>query len=67
MRPSWTRSCRSRRPVKSALKRAGFVLVTSQEIDALCEGDNIPLARRTMDEMLHQAPAALSACSRTWE
>jgi hypothetical protein len=47
---------------KPALKRnltgAGFVLVTSQEIDALCEGDNIPMARRSMDEILHQLKRA---------
>ena len=40
--------------VEDSLKAANFILVTSQEIDALGEGDNIPNARRWMDEMLLQ-------------
>lgn len=39
---------------EESLKSANFILVTSQEIDALGEGDNIPNARRWMDEMLLQ-------------
>jgi len=38
--------------VREAIKKANLVLVTSQEIDELCEGDNIHLARRIMDDML---------------
>ncbi len=34
------------------LKDAELILITSQEIDALCEGDNIHLARKVMDDML---------------
>lgn len=40
--------------VEEGIRAAQLVLVTSQEIDAICEGDNIPLARRHMDEVLHQ-------------
>jgi hypothetical protein len=40
--------------VREAIASAGLVLVTSQEIDALCEGDNVPLARRAMEGMLHE-------------
>lgn len=37
-----------------ALREAGFLFVTSQEIDSLAESGNVPLARRTMDEMLRE-------------
>jgi hypothetical protein len=40
--------------VRQGVAEADLILITSQEIDALCEGDNVPLARRTMDEMLHE-------------
>jgi len=43
-----------KRKVEEGVRQAQLVLLTSQEIDALCEGDNVPLARRTMDEILHQ-------------
>jgi hypothetical protein len=39
--------------IEEGIRSAQLILVTSQEIDALCEGDNVPLARRTMDEVLH--------------
>lgn len=42
-----------KKKVAEGIGAARLVLVTSQEIDALCEGDNVPLARRTMDEVLH--------------
>ena len=29
------------------------MLITSQEIDELCEGDNVAQARRQMDGVLH--------------
>ena len=38
--------------VRRNIKEADLVVVTSQEIDWLCEGDNVALARRTMDGML---------------
>jgi len=38
--------------VRDGITGAELVLITSQEIDELCEGDNVPLARRTMDDML---------------
>ena len=43
-----------KKKVRDAIRDAGLVVVTSQEIDALAEGDNIPLARRTMDDVLHE-------------
>jgi hypothetical protein len=43
-----------RKKVRDVIRDAGLVVVTSQEIDALAEGDNIPLARRIMDEVLHE-------------
>ena len=42
-----------KKKVEEGIRAARLILVTSQEIDALCEGDNVPLARRTMDEVLH--------------
>ncbi len=41
-----------KKKVKDGIQAAGLVLITSQEIDALCEGDNVPLARQTMDGVL---------------
>jgi hypothetical protein len=43
-----------RKRLAEALQTARLIVVTSQEIDALCEEDNVPLARRTMDDMLHE-------------
>lgn len=42
-----------KKKVEEGIRAAQLVLVTSQEIDALCEGDNIPLARLKMDDILH--------------
>jgi hypothetical protein len=39
--------------VREGIKEARLVLVTSQEIDELCEADNIVQARRQMDGVLH--------------
>ena len=50
--------------VREAIKEARFVLVTSQEIDALCEGDNIPLARRTMDSVQEEIAKACRILAR---
>src|SRR2546428_230791 len=36
--------------VREGIESANLVLITSQEIDAMGEEDNISLARRTMDE-----------------
>jgi len=38
--------------VREAINDAEFVLVTSQEIDEICEGDNISLARKVMNDIL---------------
>ncbi len=38
--------------VREAIKDAEIVLVTSQEIDEICEGDNINLARKVMNDIL---------------
>ncbi len=40
--------------VREGIEGANLVLITSQEIDAMGEEDNISLARRTMDEILRQ-------------
>ncbi len=37
---------------REGIEKAELILVTSQEIDAIGEGDNVRLARRTMDDML---------------
>ncbi|MDV2994019.1 MAG: hypothetical protein N4J56_003673 [Chroococcidiopsis sp. SAG 2025] len=37
---------------REGIEQAELILVTSQEIDAIGEGDNVRLARRTMDDML---------------
>jgi|LDZU01.1.fsa_nt_gi hypothetical protein len=39
-------------PVIEGIEDAELILVTSQEIDALCEDENVALARRTMDDIL---------------
>ena len=39
--------------VKDGIQGAGLVLITSQEIDELCEADNITQARRQMDGVLN--------------
>ena len=39
--------------VKDGIQGAQLVLITSQEIDELCEADNITQARRQMDGVLH--------------
>ncbi len=39
--------------VKDGIQGAHLVLITSQEIDELCEADNIAQARRQMDGVLH--------------
>jgi hypothetical protein len=39
--------------VRDGIKDADLVLLTSQEIDELCEQDNVPQARRQMDGVLN--------------
>lgn len=41
-----------KRPLQNEMQAARVILVTSQEIDALCESDNIHLARKAMDDVL---------------
>jgi len=41
-----------RKPLDTELRAADLIVVTSDEIDALCEGDNIHLARKVMDDVL---------------
>ncbi|MCI0485801.1 MAG: PglZ domain-containing protein [Blastocatellia bacterium] len=40
--------------IQDGIRDAGLVLVTSQEIDSLGEEENLHLARRYMDDVLHQ-------------
>lgn len=47
-----------KRAARTGIESARLVLVTSREIDALCEGDNVALARRTMDDVLHELQRA---------
>lgn len=39
--------------IREAIEAAQLVLVTSQEIDGICESDNILLARRMMDDIIY--------------
>ncbi|MBD1944338.1 PglZ domain-containing protein [Coleofasciculus sp. FACHB-712] len=39
---------------REGIEKAKLILVTSQEIDAIGEGDNVRLARRIMDDILHE-------------
>jgi hypothetical protein len=50
---------RPKKKVQEGIQTAELILVTSQEIDQLCEGDNVSLARRKMDEILHDLRRAL--------
>jgi hypothetical protein len=47
-----------KKAVRTGIEAADLVLLTSREIDALCEGDNVPLARRTMDDTLRDLQRA---------
>jgi hypothetical protein len=42
-----------KKKIQQGIQEAELVFITSQEIDALCEADNVPMARRFMDEILH--------------
>jgi hypothetical protein len=54
---------RPRKKAREAISNAELILVTSQEIDQLYEGENVVLARRTMDEILHDLRRALRVLS----
>ncbi|MBN1458235.1 MAG: PglZ domain-containing protein [Armatimonadetes bacterium] len=43
-----------KRPLKQRIAEAQLVVVTSQEIDSLCEGENVSLARQVMDTLLER-------------
>ena len=43
---------------REGIQNAELIVVTSQEIDAIGEGDNVRLARRTMDEILNELKKA---------
>jgi len=47
-----------KKKIRDAIQQADLILLTSQEIDQLCEGDDIHLARRTMDDMLSELSRA---------
>lgn len=42
-----------KKKVEEGIRTANLILMTSQEIDSLCEGDNVPFARTRMDSILH--------------
>ncbi len=42
-----------KKKLEEAIRNAQLILMTSQEIDSLCEGDNVPFARTRMDSILH--------------
>jgi hypothetical protein len=44
---------KAKKKVEEGIRNAKFILMTSQEIDELCEGDNVPFARSRMDSILH--------------
>jgi len=43
-----------KRPLKQRFADAQLVVVTSQEIDSLCEGENVSVARQVMDTLLER-------------
>lgn len=42
-----------KKKTQDGIRNAKLILMTSQEIDELCEGDNVPFARSRMDSILH--------------
>ena len=50
--------------VREAITDAEFVLVTSQEIDEICEGDNINLARKVMNDILGELARGIRNLNR---
>jgi hypothetical protein len=51
-------------PVINGIKGADLVLVTSLEIDNLCESDNVALARSVMDEILFMLQRGFRALAK---
>lgn len=45
-------------PIIKGIEDAELILATSQEIDSLCEDENVALARRTMDDIMHMLQKA---------
>jgi hypothetical protein len=45
--------------LRDEIAEAKIVLLTSQEIDELCESDNVSLARRAMQDILHELKRAI--------
>ncbi len=45
--------------ISKAMSEADLIVVTSQEIDELCESDNISLARTSMSDLLRRLQSAL--------
>src|SRR5688500_1763233 len=43
-----------KKKVAESIQSAGVVWMTSQEIDELCDGDNVHFARTRMDSILHE-------------
>ncbi|MBN1236629.1 MAG: PglZ domain-containing protein [Methanotrichaceae archaeon] len=52
------------RAVSKAIMDADLILITSQEIDNLCESDNISLARTFMNDLLSRLQKAIRNLSR---
>lgn len=48
-----------KKTTRASLEGADLIVVTSQEIDSLCEGDHIALARSAMDDVLRDLRRAL--------
>jgi len=54
-----------KKKLEERIRGAQLILMTSQEIDELCEGDNVPFARSRMDSILRdlqRAARSLAAC-----
>ena len=52
------------RAISKAIQDADLILITSQEIDILCESDNISFARTFMNELLSRLQKAIRNLSR---
>jgi len=48
-----------KKKLREEIAKSRLVLITSQEIDELCEGDNVSLARRAMQDILHELKRAI--------
>jgi hypothetical protein len=53
-----------KKKVEDSVRKAGLILMTSQEIDSLCEGDNVPFARTRMDSILHDLHRAFRVLAK---